>query len=97
MIQVNLLTKPKQIHRHRKQTCGYQRGKVEGDTVGDWDGRMHTSIFKIDNQHGPAIEHRELYLILCNDLYGKRTLKRVDICICITESLCCTPDTNTTL
>ena len=25
--------------------------------------------------------------ILCNDLYGKRIFKRVDICICITESL----------
>ena len=24
---------------------------------------------------------------LCNDLYGKRIFKRVDICICITESL----------
>ena len=23
--------------------------------------------------------------------------KRVDICICITDSLCCTPETNTTL
>ena len=30
-----------------------------------------------------------------NDLYGKRILKRVDICI--TDSLCCTPETNTTL
>ena len=32
-------------------------------------------------------------------LYKKemRTLKREDICICITESLCCTPETNITL
>ena len=28
MIQINLLTKKKQIHRHRKQTYGYQRGWV---------------------------------------------------------------------
>ena len=35
--------------------------------------------------------------ILCNGLYGKRVLKRVDICICIADSLCCTPETNTTL
>ena len=27
MIQVNLSTKQKQTHRHRKQTYGYQRGK----------------------------------------------------------------------
>ena len=28
---------------------------------------------------------------------GKESKKRVDICICITDSLCCTPETNTTL
>ena len=28
---------------------------------------------------------------------GKATKKRVAICICITDSLCCTPETNTTL
>ena len=28
MIQMNLFTKQKQTHRHRKQTCGYQRGKA---------------------------------------------------------------------
>ena len=37
------------------------------------------------------IWHKELFSILCNDLYGKR----VDICI--TDSLCCTPETNITL
>ena len=25
---------------------------------------------------------------------GKELLKKVDICICITDSLCCTPETN---
>ena len=36
MIQMNLLTKKKQTHRHRKQTYGYQRGQVEGG-VGEMD------------------------------------------------------------
>ena len=40
---------------------------------------------------------RELCSIFFNNLNGKRTWKRIDICICITESLCCTPETNTTL
>ena len=31
MIQMNLLTKQKQTHRLRKQTYGYQRGKVWGE------------------------------------------------------------------
>ena len=30
MIQMNLFTKEKQTHRHRKQTYGYQMGKVAG-------------------------------------------------------------------
>ena len=29
-IQINLFTKQKQTHRHRKQIYGYQRGKGEG-------------------------------------------------------------------
>ena len=28
---------------------------------------------------------------------GKESEKKMDVCICITESLCCTPETNTTL
>ena len=34
MIQINLLTKPKQTHRHRKETFDYQR---ERDILGVWD------------------------------------------------------------
>lgn len=37
---------------------------------------------------------------LLNTLYcpiWKKNLKRVDICKCITDSLCCTPETDTTL
>ena len=30
--------------------------------------------------------------ITCNDLYWNRILKRVDICIHITDSLCCTAE-----
>ena len=28
---------------------------------------------------------------------GKESKKRVEMCKCITDSLCCTPETNTTL
>ena len=39
MIQMNLFAKPNWTHRHRIQTYGYQRGKVEGreDKLGVWD------------------------------------------------------------
>ena len=35
MIQMNLLKKQKQTHRHRKQSCGYQVERVEGEI--DWE------------------------------------------------------------
>ena len=38
MIHMNLFTKQKQTHRLRKQTHGYQRGKVGGrNKLGVWD------------------------------------------------------------
>ena len=38
IIQMNLCTKQKQTHKHRKQTYGYQRGKGGGrDKLGVWD------------------------------------------------------------
>ena len=33
---------------------------------------LHTSIYKIDNQQGPSVWHRELCSIFCNNLHGKR-------------------------
>ena len=49
----------------------------------------------------------DIYTLICikwitnkNLLYkkiNKIQKQRMDICICITESLCCTPETNTTL
>ena len=41
--------------------------------------------------------HRELYSKFCNSLYGKRIWKRMGMCICVTESLCCMSEMNTTL
>ena len=35
-IQLNLFTKQKQTHRHRKQTYGHQRGKGEKGKLGAW-------------------------------------------------------------
>ena len=62
-----------------------------------WDWHGHTAIFKIGDQQGPAVEHGELCSIFCNKLNGKGIWKRRDTCLGITESLCCSPETNTTL
>ena len=57
MIQMNLFTKQKQTQRLREWTCGYQWGRVEGkNRLGVWNWYVHTAIFKIDNQQGPAVK-----------------------------------------
>ena len=51
---MNLFTKQKQAHRHRKQIYGYQGGKRERI---NWEFRIniYTTIYKIDNQQGPTV------------------------------------------
>ena len=41
------------------------------DSLGVWDGHVHTAIFKVDSQQGPVAEHRELYSMLCGSLDGR--------------------------
>ena len=45
----------------------------------------------MDNQQGPTVQHRELCTMLCGSLNGKGVWGRT------TESLCCSPETITTL
>ena len=64
---MNLFTKQKQSHRHRKQTCGCQGGGGWGrDGVGVWGQQMQTIIYRMNTQQGPTVQHRELYSIPCN-------------------------------
>ena len=48
---------------------GGDRGR---DSQGVWDGRGHTAVFNIENQQGPAGQHRELCSILWNNLMVPR-------------------------
>ena len=37
----------------------------------------HTiTVYKVDNQQGPTVQHRELYSVFCNNPYGKESEKR---------------------
>ena len=47
MTQMNLPMKQKQTHRHRKQTCDYQRGLPKELGIGTY---IHTTISKADKQ-----------------------------------------------
>ena len=48
---------------------GLQRGKGGGgDKLGVWDQQIHTTVYKIDKEQGPTVEHRQLYSVSCNGL-----------------------------
>ena len=50
---MNLYTKQKQTHRHRKQIYSHQSGKEGGkDKLGVRDEQIQTTIHKIDKQQG---------------------------------------------
>ena len=55
VIQINLLTKQKQTHRHGKQIYRYQSGKGRRDKVGIWDEHIHSTEYKIGKQQGPTV------------------------------------------
>ena len=57
MTQVNLFTKQKENHRHRKQTYDYQRGKrQESDHIGVWDQQILSTMNK-------KINNKVLYIV----------------------------------
>ena len=63
------------------------------------DGHLgcHTAVFKMDNQQRPTVQHRELCSMLCGSLDGRGVWWRMDTGMCMAESLCCAPETITTL
>ena len=66
------------------------RGKA-GEGQIDSLGLIHTTMYETENQSDPVVQHRELYSVLCSDLYRKRALKRVHICVQVSsvQSLSC--------
>ena len=95
MVQVNFFTK--QIHKYLKQTW-LPKGKCEKgrDKAGTWDYYTCTTIYKIDNKDLLySIGNHTQYSVIT--YMRKESEKRMNICEYITESLCCTPETNTKL
>ena len=46
-----------------------------------WEGHVHASIFKMDNQQGPIVWHIELCSMLGGSLDGRELWGRIDRCI----------------
>ena len=78
MIQMNLFTKRKRTHRHKKQTYGYLRGK-DGNKPGVQDQQIQTTIYKIDKQQGPTVQHRNYVQYLVITYNGKEYEKEYNV------------------
>ena len=67
------------------------------DIQGVWDRCVHTAILKMDNQQGPAVQHKEPCSMLCGSLDGTEIWRRMDTCTHMAESLHCSLETITIL
>ena len=84
--------------QNRKRIAEFEnklKGGRDGLRVRDW--LMYITVYGMDGQQGPAVYHRDLHSTFCDNLHGKRIWERMDVYICITESLCSTAEINTTL
>ena len=68
-----------------------------GEGIGKAFRHVHTAILRVDNQQGSTVQHRELCSMLCGSLDGKGVWGTMGPCICMAESLCCLPETITSL
>ena len=94
-MEVNVFTKQKQTQRHRKEIYSYQRGNTEGYIKSLGLAYVYTTIYKIISKDllystGSATQYSVI-------TYMGKESEENGICICLTESLCCTRESNTTL
>ena len=47
-------------------------GGEAGGKLGAWGQCTQIAEYKIDNQQGPTVQYRELYLILCDNIYEEK-------------------------
>ena len=78
-------------------TLWFPGGRMGKGYQGVWDGHGHIAVFNMENQQGPTAQHRELCSVLCGSLDGRGVWGRMDTCICMAESLWCSPETIPTM
>ena len=57
--------KQEKTHRHREQACGFRGGGKDG--LKACCQQMQSGIYRMDKQQGPAVYHRKLYSISCDE------------------------------
>ena len=73
--------------------------ETETDNIILKTGEYGTALFKILHPQGPTAKHRELGPMSCGwpGGEGRGVWGRMDTCICMSEFLCCPPESPTTL
>ena len=67
MLKQNNNKKSKKTHRYRKQTGGYQGEKKGEATKQGCDINIQATMYKIRQQQGYTVQHRELYPLSYNN------------------------------
>ena len=74
------------------------KGKDDGEgTVREFGMDMDTLLYLKWITNKDLLYNMELGSVLCDSLDGREVLGRMDTCICMAESLCCSLETTTTL
>ena len=59
-----LIYKTERDSQTQKTNLWLPKGKGKGrDKLGVWDQQIQATIYKIDKQQGPSVQHRELYSV----------------------------------
>ena len=77
-----LIFKTKPESQTSKINLWLPKGKSRGWSkwIEDWDWHMHTIVYLMDGQWGPAVQHMKLYLILMITSMGKESEKEI-VCV----------------
>ena len=82
MTQTNLQNRKRLTDLENELMVG---GRKDGQGV--WDGHGLTAVFNMENQQGPAGQHRELCSRTGGSLDGRGVWGRMAMRICLAESL----------
>ena len=93
---MNLSTKQKYAHTHRKQALGYQSQREGRENLGVWnqhiDIQLHIKQINKDLLYNTGNSNQ--YFVIT---YKAKESEKIDTYICLIESLYCIPETNTAL
>ena len=85
-------TEQKQIMDMERLVVTTGGGERQWDGQGVWDWQVQTITFRKGKQWGATVQHRELCPISWGQNRMKDSMKKKNVRICMTGSLCCTAE-----